>query len=94
LGNVAVTAKVKVNGEYAGGVCFAPWRLDVTRFAKAGVNELEVEVCNLWVNRLIGDAKLPNRPTWTSIPCCTKSKLKPSGLLGPVALETVPTDCR
>ena len=90
LGNVAVTAKVKVNGEYAGGVCFAPWRLDVTRFAKAGVNELEVEVCNLWVNRLIGDAKLPNRPTWTSIPCCTKSKLKPSGLLGPVILEMVP----
>jgi len=87
LGDVAVTAKVKVNGEYAGGVCFAPYRLDVTKFVKAGANTLEVEVCDLWVNRLVGDAELKDRPTWTSLPCYGKnSPLRKSGLIGPVRI--------
>ena len=89
LGEVSVTAKVKVNGKDAGGVCFAPYRLDIAPFVKAGENELEIEVCNLWVNRLVGDDGLENRPTWTSIPCADKkrTKLHKSGLLGPVSIE-------
>ena len=87
LGDVAVTAKVKVNGRYAGGVCFAPYRLDVTEFVKEGANDLEVEVCDLWVNRLAGDAGLAGRPTWTSIPCCGKgTRLCKAGLIGPVRI--------
>lgn len=87
LGEVSVTAKVKVNGKNAGGVCFAPYRLDVTPFVKEGENDLEVEVCNLWVNRLVGDDGMPNRPTWTSLPCCkAKTPLPKSGLLGPVRI--------
>lgn len=89
LGDVAVTAKVKINGRYVGGVCFEPYRLDVTDFVRAGVNELEVEVYDLWINRLVGDSGLANRPTWTSIPCCGKgTRLVKSGLLGPVRLVT------
>ena len=89
LGEVSVTAKVKVNGKDAGGVCFAPYRLDIEPFVKAGENDLEIEVCNLWVNRLVGDDGDPNRPTWTSIPCCDrkKTKLPKSGLLGPVSIQ-------
>ena len=89
LGEVSVTAKVKVNGKDAGGVCFAPYRLDIAPFVKAGENELEIEVCNLWVNRLVGDDGLENRPTWTSIPCADKkrTKLLKSGLLGPVSIQ-------
>ena len=89
LGDVSVTAKVKVNGKDAGGVCFAPYRLDIAPFVKAGENDLEIEVCNLWVNRLVGDDGDPNRPTWTSIPCCDrkKTKLPKSGLLGPVSIR-------
>ena len=89
LGEVSVTAKVKVNGKDAGGVCFAPYRLDIAPFVKAGENELEIEVCNLWVNRLVGDDGLENRPTWTSIPCADKkrTKLHKSGLLGPVSIQ-------
>ena len=87
LGDVQVTAKVKVNGKAAGGVCFAPYRLDVTEFVKEGVNELEVEVCDLWVNRLVGDNDVADRPTWTSLPCCGKgTALRKSGLIGPVRL--------
>ena len=88
LGEVAVTAKVKINGQDAGGVCFAPYRLDVTPFVKAGANTLEVEVCDLWVNRLVGDAGKPDRPTWTSLPCCDRKKpLAKAGLIGPVVLR-------
>lgn len=88
LGDVAVTAKVKVNGRSAGGVCFAPYRLDVSRLVREGVNELEIEVCNLWVNRLAGDEEKPDRPTWTSLPTgLKKTSLVKSGLLGPVVLD-------
>ena len=87
LGEVAVTAKVKINGNEAGGVCFAPHRLDVTPFVREGENNLEIEVCNLWANRLVGDDGDPDRPTWTSKECCGKStKLPKSGLLGPVRI--------
>ena len=92
LGEVAVTAKVKVNGVYAGGVCFAPYRLDVSRFVRRGDNELEVEVCNLWVNRLAGDNGLDGRATWTSDTwtrekCYTReTPLPKSGLIGPVRI--------
>ena len=87
LGDVAVTAKVKVNGREAGGVCFAPYKLDVTDFVKDGANVLEVEVCNLWVNRLVGDDGLKDRPTWTSMPV-RYQKMVPvkSGLVGPVRI--------
>ena len=88
LGEVAITAKVKMNGQSVGGVCFAPYRLDVSPFVKDGENELEIEVCNRWVNRLVGDDGMENRPTWTSLPCCDKAmKLPKSGLLGPVAIR-------
>lgn len=87
LGHVAVTAKVKVNGASVGGVCFAPFQLDVTKAVKAGENTLEVEVCNLWINRLVGDEGLADRPTWTSLPCVDKNTALPtSGLVGPVRL--------
>jgi hypothetical protein len=42
-----------------------PFRLDVTGAAKAGTNVLEVKVCNLWNNRLLGDEQLPDDMGWT-----------------------------
>ena len=38
----------------------APYRVDVTDALIAGTNELEIEVANLWTNRLIGDAQMPD----------------------------------
>ena len=66
--------------------------MDVTDFVKEGGNDLEIEVVNTWVNRLIGDSALPagERPTWSPHnPWTPSSPLKTSGLLGPVRIESV-----
>lgn len=92
LGKVMVMAKVKINGQYAGGVWTNPYRLNVTEFLKQGENTLEVEVANNWMNRLIGDQQLPEkeRPTWVNVnPWRADSKLQVSGLLGPVQLLAI-----
>ena len=57
LGAVRVMAEVIVNGENLGVVWRAPYRIDISRAAKEGVNELEIRVTNLWPNRLIGDER-------------------------------------
>jgi hypothetical protein len=51
-------------------------------------NVLEIDVVNLWPNRLLGDAKLPpeQRRTRTNITLDPKATLLPSGLLGPVVV--------
>jgi len=59
LGKVQVIAEVRLNGKDLGILWKPPYRVDVTGALKAGENALEVKVTNLWVNRMIGDEKLP-----------------------------------
>ena len=90
LGVVKNIARVRLNGRELGVVWCAPWRVDVTESLRRGMNELEIEVANLWPNRLIGDLSLPEseRFTWASMNLFTAtSPLLDSGLLGPVTLQ-------
>jgi len=90
LGSVRETARVRLNGEDLGVLWLSPFRTDITGRLKSGANNLEIEVVNLWPNRLIGDESLPKeqRKTRTNvISYKSKSPLLPSGLLGPVTLQ-------
>jgi len=58
LGRVEEMAEVFVNGKPAGILWKKPFEVDVTKWLKAGENQLEVRVVNLWPNRLIGDEQL------------------------------------
>jgi len=93
LGSLSAMAKVKINGKEVGGVWTAPWQVNISSAVKEGKNEVEIEVVNTWMNRLIGDRKLPKGQshTWCTVnPYTTDSALEPSGLLGPVTIEQMP----
>jgi hypothetical protein len=89
LGQVKNLARIQLNGQDLGVVWCAPWRMDITGAITSGTNQLEVEVANLWPNRLIGDLMAPagQQLTWTTRnPFKKESSLLPSGLLGPVSI--------
>ncbi|MDZ7783903.1 MAG: hypothetical protein U5K56_13540 [Halioglobus sp.] len=89
LGDVRELAQVTVNGQSLGVLWKPPFRVEVTAALRAGANRIVVEVTNLWVNRLIGDAQPGAQPghvagveTYEA-----DAPLHPSGLLGPVTIE-------
>jgi hypothetical protein len=89
LGMVESLCEVTLNGKDLGIWWSFPFRREITAHLKPGTNTLEVKVVNLWCNRIIGDAALPEsqRRTRTNITRLTKdTPLEPSGLLGPVRL--------
>ncbi len=59
LGQVDVMARVLVNGKDLGVLWKPPFRVDISSALQTGVNQLNIRVTNLWVNRLIGDSALP-----------------------------------
>jgi len=95
LGKLWALGEVTLNGRSLGIVWKPPYRIEITKAARADQNKLEIEITNTWANRLVGDAKLPpdqrycrtnitfsgtpGKP-WKDIP------LRQSGLLGPVEL--------
>ncbi|MDB6018175.1 MAG: hypothetical protein JWR19_2664 [Pedosphaera sp.] len=64
LGQVEIIATVKLNGQNLGILWKPPFRVEITGIVRPGDNLLEVEVVNLWPNRLIGDAQLPEDCQW------------------------------
>ena len=100
LGKVGDIATVKLNGNEVGIYWKPPYIADITDYLQNGKNKLEISVTNLWVNRLIGDEKLPSEKRKTSTNMVNDKgryeKLKKpdadkylrySGLMGPVKVQ-------
>ena len=92
LGDVKNLAEVTLNGQNLGILWKMPFEVDITDALQAGVNELQIAVTNLWVNRLIGDAQpgVEDKTTFTTMPFYqADSPLLPSGLLSEVRLVRI-----
>ena len=93
LGDVKEVAAVRVNGKELGLLWCFPWRVEITEAVKPLGNELEIDVINLWANRVIGDLSQPKEKRFTKTHdafrfdmLTQKTTLIQSGLLGPVTL--------
>ncbi len=88
LGTVHVMAELIVNGHNAGVLWRTPFLSpDLLPWLKEGENTIEVNVTNLWVNRMIGDRQRGEKPvTRVRRFYNAGDPLLPSGLLGPVRL--------
>jgi len=118
LGKVEVMARVRLNGKDCGIAWKPPYLADITDAVRPGSNDLEIDVVNLWINRMIGDEQLPLDANWKDFETllewpdwfkngtprpsgrCTfsscrhyqkDSPLIPSGLLGPVTIQSLET---
>lgn len=92
LGSVGVMATVKINGIDVGTTWIYPYKSDISKAIKDGKNIIEVEVVNVWRNRITGDKSLPDskKTTWLLVDNITpKEALISSGLLGPVTIQTI-----
>ena len=96
LGEVRELAEVYINGQSAGVIWKPPFRTEITGLVKAGENELEIEVMNLWINRLTGDKGLSEDEKFTKtnirsdgggwLENYSEWHAETAGLLGPVRL--------
>lgn len=89
LGEVKNIAEVILNGKNVGILWKKPFRIDITEAVKEGDNSLEVQITNVWVNRLIGDVQpgVQQKITFMTMPLVSPTQpLLPSGLLGPVKI--------
>jgi hypothetical protein len=99
LGEVKHVAQVRLNGRDLGVLWSAPRRVEITDCLKPSGNKLEIDVINLWANRVIGDLNLPKEKRLTRTHdvfrfdmLTPKTTPIPSGLLGPVKILGEPKD--
>jgi hypothetical protein len=97
LGKVKEVGEISIDGQDLGTVWTFPFRVKVpAKLLNRGSHILEVKVTNVWNNRLVGDRFLPEekRITRTNLQGqhTKNSPLVPSGLLGPVTLQSVKQD--
>lgn len=89
LGQVNMIASVSLNGTPFPALWATPYKLDITKAIRRGVNTLKIEVTSTWFNRLVYDAGQPEdqRKTWTINGPAGTAPLTSSGLLGPVKID-------
>lgn len=93
LGELKDVAEVRLNGRKLGILWCSPWRVEITGAVKSTTNLLEIDVVNLWANRVIGDLNQPKDKRITQTHdgfrfdfLTGKTPLLRSGLLGPVRI--------
>jgi hypothetical protein len=91
LGELKDVAEVRLNGKNLGILWCSPWQVDITDAIKPTGNLLEVDIINLWANRVIGDLNQPKEKRITQTHdgfrfdfLSGKTPLIRSGLFGPV----------
>lgn len=93
LGMVKEIAEAAVNGRSIARILWKPpFEVDITDALKPGANHLEIEVTNLWPNRIIGDRQTGATTLYAWLdyrPFKAKTPLIESGLLGPVKIVMV-----
>jgi len=94
LGEVKEVAEVRLNGQTLGLLWCFPWHVDITKAVKPTGNVLEIDVINLWANRVIGDLGQPKEKRFAKTHDVFRfdrlTKTTPligSGLLGPVTVQ-------
>ncbi len=93
LGEVKHMARVKLNEQDLGIAWTHPWQIEITEVVKEKNNLLEIEVVNLWPNRLIGDEATGKKFTFASWKHYNENApLISSGLLGPVVIQEQKND--
>lgn len=95
--NLSFMGRVRLNGQEVSTVWCSPWEADLTPYIHSGANTLEIEVVNSLMNRMIGDASLPESQRLTyAYPEIAKpsDKLVPSGIIGQLSIlhRTVKSD--
>jgi hypothetical protein len=94
LGALKHVAEVRLNGKKLGTLWTAPWRVEITAAVRPAGNVLEIDVVNLWVNRVVGDLNRPKGKRITETHDVFRfgmvrptTPLLDSGLFGPVTLR-------
>ena len=94
LGEAKNIAEIRLNGQKLGILWCAPWRVEITGVVLPSDNHLEIDVINLWANRVVGDLNLTPEKRFTKTHDAFRfdmlkadTPLLESGLLGPVRIE-------
>ena len=100
LGEVRDVAEVFINGKSAGVLWKKPFQVDINQLVHVGENDIQIEIVNMWSNRLTGDmlSDPKDRFCKTNQPYMKAEvwpggdepfKLQTAGLLGPVTLREI-----
>ncbi len=65
LGKVKDMARVRVNGHDVALMWKSPFICNISEYVRKGRNEIEIDVTNLWPNRMIGDEHEPDDLEWS-----------------------------
>lgn len=84
--NIQEMARVYVNGKDCGIIWTHPFKAEISKHLKSGVNTIKIEVVNTWNNRIVGDLSSPDLGQYSQTNLKYKFKqnspLLPSGIIG------------